>query len=559
MKIHKIIFIIWLSFFSIILFAEITEPIEQFPKLKLDPKKNQIELNPSELIRQNIDLIDKQNKKIARDQEINVSSIFDLSLNDIRKKALQNNLDIKIAQFDPKISNDNLNREKAKFDQTLYVYANYKENKLPSIADDYFMIKSSSQDLNDQEVKLNQLSQERQNISLDMGIKIPLQTGGQMTISSPLVRKKSYGEFSSDEYQNALRFSFTQPLLRNYGLDVNTTSIKLAENKNSINLQRLKLQSIRIISIVDKAYWELKQAWSILNVRKQQYELAEKNLTMVKKKYDEGLLAKIELTRAEIGIADQIEKLIYAETQLKISNRQLFYFINNLNNDDEQKSAMIYSPISEPSLIEFNINKNELYAKALKNRIELIEQEIQITNKELEADYFNNQTLPLFSLQYEYGALSNTYSNFNKAYAGTLGDSYNDWMLGIKFEVPFSNEARKSRLSQAINEKNKTLQTYELKKLTVKKEIYDAVDVLNQNWQRIKTSRQQVLIAGINYDAELKQFEEGFRTMTEVLEALNRLGDVQIKEIQATIDYQVSLIDLSFATGSLLGYSNTEI
>jgi len=533
--------------------------IEQFPKLKLDPKKNQIELNPSELIRQNIDLIDKQNKKIARDQEINVSSIFDLSLNDIRKKALQNNLDIKIAQFDPKISNDNLNREKAKFDQTLYVYANYKENKLPSIADDYFMIKSSSQDLNDQEVKLNQLSQEQQNISLDMGIKIPLQTGGQMTISSPLVRKKSYGEFSSDEYQNALRFSFTQPLLRNYGSDVNTTSIKLAENKNSINLQRLKLQSIRIISIVDKAYWELKQAWSILNVRKQQYELAEKNLTMVKKKYDEGLLAKIELTRAEIGIADQIEKLIYAETQLKISNRQLFYFINNLNNDDEQKSAMIYSPISEPSLIEFNINKNELYAKALKNRIELIEQEIQITNKELEADYFNNQTLPLFSLQYEYGALSNTYSNFNKAYAGTLGDSYNDWMLGIKFEVPFSNEARKSRLSQAINEKNKTLQTYELKKLTVKKEIYDAVDVLNQNWQRIKTSRQQVLIAGINYDAELKQFEEGFRTMTEVLEALNRLGDVQIKEIQATIDYQVSLIDLSFATGSLLGYSNTEI
>jgi outer membrane protein TolC len=559
MKIHKIIFIIWLSFFSIILFAEITEPIEQFPKLKLDPKKNQIELNPSELIRQNIDLIDKQNKKIARDQEINVSSIFDLSLNDIRKKALQNNLDIKIAQFDPKISNDNLNREKAKFDQTLYVYANYKENKLPSIADDYFMIKSSSQDLNDQEVKLNQLSQEQQNISLDMGIKIPLQTGGQMTISSPLVRKKSYGEFSSDEYQNALRFSFTQPLLRNYGSDVNTTSIKLAENKNSINLQRLKLQSIRIISIVDKAYWELKQAWSILNVRKQQYELAEKNLTMVKKKYDEGLLAKIELTRAEIGIADQIEKLIYAETQLKISNRQLFYFINNLNNDDEQKSAMIYSPISEPSLIEFNINKNELYAKALKNRIELIEQEIQITNKELEADYFNNQTLPLFSLQYEYGALSNTYSNFNKAYSGTLGDSYNDWMLGIKFEVPFSNEARKSRLSQAINEKNKTLQTYELKKLTVKKEIYDAVDVLNQNWQRIKTSRQQVLIAGINYDAELKQFEEGFRTMTEVLEALNRLGDVQIKEIQATIDYQVSLIDLSFATGSLLGYSNTEI
>lgn len=540
------------------LHAESNSTIEEFPELKLDPKKNQKALIPSELIKKNIKVLDLNNQNKALDLEINDSIIYDLTLNDIRKKALQNNLDIKIAQFDPKISQDKLNQEKAKFDQTLFVYANYRENKLPSIANDYYLIKSNSASLNNEEIKLNQLPQEQQNISLDMGIKIPLQTGGQMSISSPLMRKKSYGDFGVDEYRNALRFSFTQPLLRNFGKNINTTSIKIADNQNIINQQRLKLQSIRIISIVDKAYWELKQAWSILNVRKQQYELAEKNLEMVKMKYDEGLIAKIELNRAEIGIADQIEKLIYAETDLKIKNRQLFYFINNLN-DNNNASSMLYSPISEPSLIEFNINKNELYSNALKNRIELIEQEIQITNKELETEYFKNQTLPLFALQYEYGALSNTYSNFNKAYSGSLNDNFNDWMLGFKFEVPFTNEARKSRLSQAINEKNKTLQTYELKKLTVKKEIYDAVDVLNQNWQRIKTSRQQVLIAGINYDAELKQFEEGLRTMTEVLEALNRLGDVQIREIQATIDYQVALIDLSFATGSLLGYSNTEI
>jgi len=554
-----IIFIIF-GFCSSINFlhAEGNSTIEEFPELKLDPKKNQKALMPFELIKKNIKVLDLKNQNKALDLEINDSIIYDLTLNDIRKKALQNNLDIKIAQFDPKISQDKLNQEKAKFDQTLFVYANYRENKLPSIANDYYLIKSNSASLNNEEIKLNQLPQEQQNISLDMGINIPLQTGGQMSISSPLMRKKSYGDFGVDEYRNALRFSFTQPLLRNFGGNINTTSIKIADNQNIINQQRLKLQSIRIISIVDKAYWELKQAWSILNVRKQQYELAEKNLEMVKMKYDEGLIAKIELNRAEIGIADQIEKLIYAETDLKIKNRQLFYFINNLN-DNNNASSMLYSPISEPSLIEFNINKNELYSNALKNRIELIEQEIQITNKELETEYFKNQTLPLFALQYEYGALSNTYSNFNKAYTGSLDDNFNDWMLGFKFEVPFTNEARKSRLSQAINEKNKTLQTYELKKLTVKKEIYDAVDVLNQNWQRIKTSRQQVLIAGINYDAELKQFEEGLRTMTEVLEALNRLGDVQIREIQATIDYQVALIDLSFATGSLLGYSNAEI
>ncbi len=64
-----------------------------------------------------------------------------------------------------------------------------------------------------------------------------------------------------------------------------------------------------------------------------------------------------------------------------------------------------------------------------------------------------------------------------------------------------------------------------------------------------------MLIAGINYEAELKQFNEGLRTMTEVLETLTRLGEAQIKEVRAVGDYQVSLVDTAYATGTLLGYS----
>ncbi|HYD33435.1 MAG TPA: TolC family protein, partial [Methylophilaceae bacterium] len=74
----------------------------------------------------------------------------------------------------------------------------------------------------------------------------------------------------------------------------------------------------------------------------------------------------------------------------------------------------------------------------------------------------------------------------------------------------------------------------------------------------IIAARQQVILAGVNYEAELKQFREGLRTMTEVLEMLTRLGEAQIKEVRAIKDYQVSLIDLAYATGTLLGYSRVE-
>ena len=46
--------------------------------------------------------------------------------------------------------------------------------------------------------------------------------------------------------------------------------------------------------------------------------------------------------------------------------------------------------------------------------------------------------------------------------------------------------------------------------------------------------------------------------MTEVLETLTRLGEAQIKEVRAISDYQIALIDIAYATGTLLGYSKVQ-
>ena len=43
------------------------------------------------------------------------------------------------------------------------------------------------------------------------------------------------------------------------------------------------------------------------------------------------------------------------------------------------------------------------------------------------------------------------------------------------------------------------------------------------------------------------------------MRTLTRLGDAQVREIRAVTDYPVSLIDLAFATGTLLGYSQVDL
>ena len=52
----------------------------------------------------------------------------------------------------------------------------------------------------------------------------------------------------------------------------------------------------------------------------------------------------------------------------------------------------------------------------------------------------------------------------------------------------------------------------------------DALDTTEQNWQRILAERQNVILAVLNYDAELKQFREGLRTMTESFRNIDPFG-----------------------------------
>ena len=494
--------------------------------------------------------------------EINLSEVsraLQFTLADLRIKALKNNLSIKVAKVSPQIAATEVRREEAKFDQIFYVYARYGENDDPLQTSDYVGFNSENPSLNNQQVKLSTLAQENKSLDVEAGIKVPLRTGGTIVLSAPLSNKKisrNSGQFNSDTYQSAMRFSFSQPLLRNAGREINEASISIANLEQQGTTLNTRLQSIRIIAMVDKAYWQLYESWGELDIRRQQYEYAQQNLQMVKKRVAEGLTARVEISRSEIGVADRFEALIIAETNLKRANRQLQFLLNDIS--DNPSLEAIFLPTTPPNLVKYDIDRKKLMSDALAGRIELLTQELKLSADLASINYLENQTLPLFTVDYQYGALSNTFDSFESTYNGMFNSDFNDWYLGFKFELPISNEVNKSRLDRAIQQRNQRFTTKALQELTIKKEIYNAVDQIEQNWQRILAARQQVLIAGINYEAELKQFNEGIRTMTEVLETLTRLGEAQIKEIKAIGDYQIALVDTAYATGTLLGYSKLD-
>lgn len=479
-----------------------------------------------------------------------------LTIADARAMALTNNLDLKIALIDPSIAATVVSEEEARFDDLIFARAKYSNKDTPFLDGDVVNFKSDSP-LDGDIAKLGYMPQSTDQLDIEAGIMIPLRTGGTVVLSTPLENKRTSRFVPSDQYRSALRFSMSQPLLRDAGISTNVAGIRIARYEQQIVDLKTRLQSIRVLATVDKAYWALYAAWGKLDIRRQQYEIAQQNLTMVKRRVEEGLTAAIEINRAEIGVAERMEALIVANTRLKLSQRQLLQFLNDKRYGIDTSTVMI--PETSPMLVSFDFDREALARKALDGRLELLELELKLAADATKIDYLENQTLPMFMLDYSYGTQGRDYHDFGGAYGDAFTGRYDDWSVGLRLEIPLTNELRKSRLSRAVQQRLQRLTTRDLKELTVRREIYDALDTVSQNWQRIIAARQNVVLAGTNYDAELKQFEEGLRTMTEVLEMLTKLGDAQMKEVRAIADYQVGLIDLAYATGTLLGYSKVDL
>ncbi|WP_245395256.1 TolC family protein [methane-oxidizing endosymbiont of Gigantopelta aegis] len=348
----------------------------------------------------------------------------------------------------------------------------------------------------------------------------------------------------------------SQPLLRNAGIDVNVAGIRIARYQQNIVDLKTRLQSIRVLAAVDKAYWALYVAWEELEIQHQQYKIAKQNLAMVQRRVKEGLTAAIEINRAKMGVVERMASLIVAKTKLKMAQRKLMLLLNDERYDLD--TSVVFNTTTPPTLLRFDFERNTLVEKALSGRLELLEMELKLAADATKIDYLENQTLPLFMLDYSYGTQARG-DGFDNAFSNSFNGQYDNWALGLKMEIPLTNELRRSRLSRAVQQRLQRLATRDLKILTVRREIYDALDQVAQNWQLIIANRQNVILAGVNYTAELKQFNEGLRNMTEVLMTLTKLGQAQIKEVKAIAAYQVALIDLAYATGTLLGYGRVDL
>ncbi|MGH2270826.1 TolC family protein [Anaerohalosphaeraceae bacterium U12dextr] len=464
-----------------------------------------------------------------------------VSIEECRAETLKNNLELQVQLYAPTAAQAAVDAEEAKFEAAFVANTAVSRTDYPGrlveVGDGSYVGSGGSQ---------------YRNIDTGVGVQMPLQTGGTIQFNLADSRDKNLQSASmfSPWYETGFTFSISQPLLKNAGTRANMHSIRLARYDKQITDNATKLEVIRVLAAADRAYWRLYAARRQLEVRQKQYELAQAQLDRAKRLVAAGQQADVEILRAEAGLASQLASIIAAENELRLRQREFKRTLGKPGVDIETPTVVI--PQTEADPVYYELDKQKLIVLAEQNRAELLDLELQIASRISTIDYLNNQMLPLVTLDYRYNVPGIGVTR-DDAYDMLNEKNYENHRIGVSLWVPLGNEAAKNRLRQAMILKRQTLASKESRKLLIKQEVLGAVDQVETNWQQIMASRQNAILEGRVYEAEIRQFEQGLRTSTDVLDALTRLAVAQSSEIQALTDYQISLVDLAYATGTLLG------
>jgi outer membrane protein len=448
-----------------------------------------------------------------------------VTLADVRQWSLQNNLDVRVQQFNPTLGVTALDAEIAKFEAVLKANYTYNDNSLAENLE---------------------AGNPAANNSGTLGIDFPLATGGVLNVGSLFNQADS--PLLDEPWEAGFQLDLSMPIMRGFGLRANTASIVIAKMESQQVDARTLLETIRILANAEKSYWQLYAARRIMEVRERQHALAEEQLARARRRVDQGEVAPIELLRAQSGIGRTIEQLIVADNQLRLRARALKRFMNAPQFPVDGPTMLDPATPSDP--LGLDLDPAKLTRMAIANRMELLDLELQLAIDAERVALARNEALPLFTMDYQYQVLGDD-SGLASAY-GNLGDA-DPFIASVNASIPLGNEARRARLSQAITRRLQRLATKESRVQTITQEVHDAVDNVRGAWRRVVAARLESRFAERTLLAEQRQFDVGLRTSVEVLDANARVADAQSREVEAAAQYETSLVDLAFATGTVLG------
>ncbi|HYT33027.1 MAG TPA: TolC family protein [Thermoanaerobaculia bacterium] len=404
-----------------------------------------------------------------------------------------------------------------------------------------------------------------------------LPTGGTVSLGfvGENLRTNSTFQTTNPSKTASGTFSFTQPLLRNFGHDTTTWLIRIAKDTSDGSYQDLVRSVQNTVNAVEQAYWDLVYALQNLEVKKESLRIAQDLNRITRIKIDVGSLAPIDITQTEVGIATAEQDIITAEGLIGDAQDRLK---RQLNFDRTQWSVPI-APTDQVRSETVQVKVDDGMTVAISTRPEILKEAYLVDADRIRYEYWSNQVLPQLNFVGSYGSagLAGTFfapdptdptgRRLLLVDQTGFGDAYNDvfhvrnksWSLGINFSYPIFNRAARGQRGTARYtwESDKSFLTTVRQNVVV--EVRAAARAIDTAARSIVAASKGRELAEKNLDAEKKKFDNGMSTTFQVNQIQRDLSAARTVELQTLAAYRKALAAYHLAIADNLDWKGIRI
>ncbi|MDP9360867.1 MAG: TolC family protein [Acidobacteriota bacterium] len=471
-----------------------------------------------------------------------------LSLDDAIHTTLERNIGVQLQRYDLRMSGEQLTGAYGVFDPFASATLNRSSSQSPALS----AFDASGLGLT----------------NANASIRDVIPTGGSVSVSTTNQRftRKGAGTTISPGFSTGLGFGFTQPLARNFGVDITRRGITIARNTLGINREAFRGVLLDTTSAVEQAYYDLIYARRFVDVVKEALFLARDQSRITQIRIDVGASAPLDILQPRVQIATSEENLINAVANVRAAEDRLRALLNVVPEDWDRPII----PTDSIGYTPMTVNVAEAVARAYQLRPEIKENQLTTATRQVTYQYARNQILPQFDLNLGYnvagaagtvitstpGLTSTGYSN---ALQQVFRNDFPGWNVGLTIGVPVFNYSARAEKARAHldMERSQTFEAQARQNIDIDvRTAARAIDTAAKDIAATGTAREA---AEENVNAERKRYENGMTTLFQVLQIQQQLSDARARELQALVGYNKAIAAYHRAVGDLLDTRNITV
>lgn len=476
--------------------------------------------------------------------------VMRISADDAVRLAAENNLGIRVEQFNPQIRDLSILQAEGAWAPALTGSVLARSSRNPSNS----FLSGAVGD-----------STTERSTSSTVQIQQTVPWGANYTVGWDGARTTSNSLFTSfsPQIRSSASLSYSQQLMRGLFVDGTRQQVKTNQKLREIADVQLRQTIATTSRTVRFAYWDLVYAMASLRVAEQSLGLAQEQLRNTRARIEIGTTPPIDEISPQREVASREEDVITARAQIETAEDTLRTLI--FKTDDPDFWSIQIEPLDRPEFQAATIDTDSAVRNALEHRTDLAQARKQLEADDINIRYLRDQTRPELTASVDYGlvGLGGTQllrdagigltpgavvDEAQRGFGSVLGDLFTNqnptWTTSVRLSIPLGRSSQESSLASARLQYRQAQTQLKSQEVQVVTQVRQAARQLQTSRKRVDTTRNARELSERSLDAEQRKLAAGTSEQYLVLQAQRDLATARNQELRAILDYVQSVIDL---------------